>query len=218
MRPSAGLTYSTDIAVYPIFDEESDTNSATQREIAQGSVRRFTRGWLPSRVLTQYLTVRARSTSAALDVEPAGDSAPRVVNRLGTSIQELFLVDESGKLWWGEPTESGATVSLSTISSAEAARRLGAIHDINNLTFPPDWHSTTGQSRRLSRGYYNGSRTNTRIAPGYLMEESLSGIGVAGHKLPARSYIAIVDQSPEFELGLAEVSAHETHHVIVGQW
>jgi hypothetical protein len=37
-------------------------------------------------------------------------------------------------------------------------------------------------------------------------------------QLPARTYLAIVERSPEFELGLDEAADESSLHVIYGHW
>lgn len=230
LQPSRGLEFALDAQVYPIemFDEDGNErpdSARNVRKIEQGTTRRFTKGWLPARTVTQFLTVRARETSARLEVKPADKgSPPQVINHLGTRIQKLLVVAADGKCSWAEEISDGAMTQTVDILTVDGVANLRQAFVANALDFPPSW-----QDQRANSGLFNlgrGSRNAYRSSgysssfgdsPGALLEDGLSR--AAHNERPApRTYVAIVDRSPEFELGLDHVDSETGYHVIFGHW
>lgn len=223
LRPADGLSFAHDIAVYPVHPRSqiqgNDRNSLS-RELVQGEQQRhFTRGWLPSRVLTQFLTVRARSSPARLYVVPGEQESLQVVNQLGAHIKQLLVVDDDRRVWKGDTIDDLAGAVLAPIDRPAALKKLRQILELERLEMPADWLATSvyGGSLFRSRYYYDYSRELSGPI-GEPLEETLFYLIQSSEKLSPRTYVAVVDRSPEFELGLTETVSTGDLHVIVGQW
>lgn len=223
VRPSGGLAFPLDVAVYPVepSPDFNDYHNARSRDIVEGSARRFTRGWLPSRTLTQFLTVRARATTAKLEFAPAAaGELPQVTNRLGTRIEKLVVVAADGQCGSTDELADGGAAKLAAIPLANALEpMLRRPHA--QLEFPASWtgdnYGMFGLRRRGRPYYYSGYYPHRNTNPGATMEEAIEYIPL-NRALPPRTYVAIVERSPEFELGLEQATLEGGFHVIVGHW
>jgi hypothetical protein len=222
MQSSQPLEFPLDTEVYPIeaTPDFADYMGSRTRQIDEGHTRHFTSGWLPARTVTQFLTIRARATSAGLWVVPGEDkSPPRVTNRLGTRIEQLYLIGEDGECSFAEHVADGATINPTSIESASAEIKLNEILHRHRLEFPPAWRdNSSGVFGFNRRGrYYWGSTGVTVGSPGSLLEEGIQKAAKV-RSLPPRSYVAVVQQSPEFELGLRSANVEASFHLILGHW
>jgi hypothetical protein len=229
LQPSRGFEFSHETQVYPIelFDEDRKQSAPISRSIEQGTKRQFTKGWFPARTVTQFLTVRARKTPARLDVQPSSDgSPPQVVNRLGTRIEKLLIIDDQNKHSWAEEIAVDAKAQTKTIALVEGTDKLSTAFAANALEFPAAWRdqranrglfNLTRRGRNTYRRSYNYSSSSLGEPPGALLEEGLARTVNADQFMP-RTYIAVVERSPEFELGLDHVTSETGYHVILGHW
>jgi len=211
----------------------ADANSALEQ--------RLTEGWLKSRTPTQFITARVHKTTARLNVKPVGSgSPPQVTNYLGTPIKWLFIVDEDGNCFTANAVAAGALASLSPIESQSEA---GAGHFqrllAENQPQPPDIRGSDGRS---VFGLYQSARTYAQplqYGAGNAVYNQLGGSGPPLHeqdsgtlerelfdlvqqmikeKLPPKTYIAVVESSPEVELGTPSAREEASFHVIRGEW
>jgi hypothetical protein len=223
IAPSQGLQFSSDTAVYPIASSPDSGQSGLNsgRQVEEGSPRRFSRGWLPARTVTQLLTVRARSTKAQLKITPAADGGSmQLTNQLGTRIEQLLVVDENGKCNWAEAISPDAEAKLSPLDPAVASDKLTHSLFTHQLEYPPGWSAANFSSGVFGIGwrsrYYSRTYPSNRTV-GAFLEQGLAAIQEVDW-LPPRTYVAIVERSPEFELGLERVDDETSFHVILGHW
>lgn len=223
MRPSSGLEFSSATAVYPIeLDPDFDSyyQSSRERQVEQGRTRRFLDGWLQARVITQLYTVRARNTSARLDIAPSTiGGPPRVTNHLQTAIHHLLIIDESGKFAWGDGLADGASIEVQTLTRDAALTKVGSKLQAQRLKLPDDFAADrSGLFSFRRRSYYSyGNQTGYGHVLGNSLEAGMLRAMLVDD-LPPRSYVAVVERSPEFEPGLASTDSQGEFHVILGRW
>ncbi|MEE8452285.1 MAG: hypothetical protein V3R99_10235 [Thermoguttaceae bacterium] len=234
LAPSRGLIFSKDIAVLPL--EETPSNSdyssrALRRDVIWGENQWLASGWLSSRTPAQYLTIRSRSTGRGLDLIASDDTSgePSVKNRLGTPIKQLAICSEEGQWYWAENVAVGATQPLEPIALTTVRMRLNTANFDNQPTTPDGMDQRYrggifGMSRR-SRYWYRG-QSSALILPTQSTGRLERGIGSIGTSssydemspYEPRSYVAIVESSPEVVLGVASATEESGYHVILGKW
>jgi len=235
LAPSRGLTFAKDIAVLPL--EAIPPNSiyssrALRREVIWEENQWLASGWLSSRTPAQYLTIRSRSTGRGLDLIGSDNTSSEasVKNRLGTLIKQLAICSEKGQWYWAENVAVGATQPLESISLAAVRTRMNSANFDNQPTAPDGMDQRYrggifGMSRRSRQYYSYGNSNSTLIVPTQSvgrLERGIGSIGTSSYDEIApyepRSYVAIVEQSPEVVLGVASAREESSYHVILGKW
>ncbi len=129
---SAGLTFDSNTAVYPMEPDNTGLSQQPTREVVWTDEQRLPRGWLPARTASQLVTVRHRTSGARIDVtEAVGQPSPQAVNRLGCRIERLWLVDNGGQ-WF---RAQAPTMVNRRRSSASIGRAF--LHNGKRFTRPP---------------------------------------------------------------------------------
>lgn len=229
LAPGKGLTMPADIAMYPILPSwAGDSELGEDRELIwSANEAGLSQGWLNSRTPTQYLTVRSRKTPHKLDVLDAGDKL-RVINRLGTHIKTLLVINEKGKIYLGEGVAKDSTAGLKPIERADAVRRINRLITDNTPQAPAalaagDSELSALRSRSRYQMYgrnvsqYNSGRLSDNLAGDALAD--LAGLaGRPALELPPRSYVAITETGPEVEVGISYAKEEASFHVVLGKW
>lgn len=228
VTPFGGLTFPADVAVLP-FDFVPGESGARRQDMIWEDDQRLVSGWLPARTPTQLLTLRSRATEARLDIAPPGKDAAglEVTNRLGTRVESLVVCAEDGKCYTAEGIDPGAKAQLQEVAAADARTGTAKAYHANKLGYPPGLDpgrlqasSYRGYSRRYRFAYGVPSTVQATQDTGRL-EQALSALDPArssGRPLPPRSYLAIVEQSPEVVLGTPRAREEASFHVIRGTW
>ncbi len=229
LAPGKGLTMPADMVLYPIQPGWADNvNISEERAVAwNAGEARLTRGWLNSRTPTQYLTVRSRKSPHRLEVLDGGDKV-RVTNQLGSKIESLVVVNQSGILFFGEDIADTATAMLQPIERKDAIRRISRLISDSLPQAPPalatndaELMSLVGRSRyrRYTRYgvQYNAARLSDNLAGDAIA--NLAGLaGQPALELPPRSYVAITETGPEVETGISYAKEEDSFHLIEGKW
>jgi hypothetical protein len=243
LTPSGGLRFPADVAVHSLeaIPGESITSA---REVIWGENQWLWRGWLTARVPVQLLTVRSRKTDAGLDVIAAGGAGnpaegqsgtPSVRNRLGTRVEFLVVRAEDGQYYAADPVEAGQAAPLRPVSASLAEGDLRQRARDNAPALPH------GVDAAAMQRYYSGRRPSLRRirAMGFYvpwsrtrpiqgtsrleqaLDEATSPRGARSGPpmaLEPRSYLAIVEGSPEVVLGVDRAREQGGFHVIRGTW
>ncbi len=199
--------------------------------------QKLTDGWLNSRTPTQFITSRIRKTSAKLEIQPAADGQSlKVANHLATPILRLIVAGENGKYYAAEQIETGAVSTLSLVDEDRIALKtmVTALSESQprrpDLMVNHDNRSFFGLNGQRSYGQnVYGPGWNYRTSGGNepapmqstgILERSLTAIQeeLLSGQLPPRSYIAIVEHSPEMQLGAPSAHEEASLHVVVGSW
>jgi hypothetical protein len=224
LAPSAGLTFPVDVEVLPFEQEAQGDGSVSHRLVDWTSEgQRLPAGWMSSRTLTQYLTVRARKTAAELRIaaDPAG-GPPRVENRLGTRIIELLLIDEGGSPFVASDVAAGVKVNLRAADPNKDIVPLQKLIRDANPEIPDSVQ--TGNSYSFFGGFgvsyaqmYRGADDVSQITS--CLERGIGRtFAVASSGWKPRTYVAAVERSPEVALGVDDVEEQGSLHIIVGEW
>ena len=243
LSPSQGLTFPSDVAVYPFGQEPPPYRGGERRpkEITWqeadppgkgiGMNQHFSTDWLPSRTPTQFMTVRSRKTTATLGItQPVPGAAPKLANHLGTRIRSLVLTDAAGNYFGAGELEPEAAVTLAPLVTEQALKAIQKTLSENDLQLPGgaqmNWFQPSNNYYPRP-GYYapvtspqsDGSFqiTNSGPAPQHdsILERSLHDWT---QSLEPRTFVAIVERSPEVVLGLDSAREEASLHVVVGQW
>jgi hypothetical protein len=231
LAPGGGLTMPADVAIYPIIPSWNEYSAQSyvrgERGLRwEGDDAKLTRGWLRSRTPMQYLTIRSRKSPIKLELTPVRDRL-RVKNELGTQVEYLAVVDESGKFWSGEKLDVGKVTFLQPAKQADAASRFQKLVTSNAPQVPGALSSEDSQYASIQRQQWRMFGQNTSYAgeqslAANLANEAVTSLaGLAGGKelnLPPRSYIAVTATGPEVLYGMDGVEEQASFHVIVGQW
>ncbi len=223
LTPGGGLTFSDDVAVYPIPGVEGDYPEKGRRLSWHDNQQNLELGWLRSRTPTQFLTVRSRKSDRAVEVGAPTEKGLPVVNRLGTDVEMLIVCDREGQLYWSHELPEEGKVEAEPVTPAQAAsefrRRLAIEKPV-----PPPGLNTSHYRRR--RGYYR-ALSLSNIA-GYrpptfatsLMETAIENacqtLGLPEASLGPGGYLAIVPVCPEVELGTPSARCEDSFHLILG--
>ena len=234
LAPSEGLSFPRDTLVLPSDEFLPEIgSSASEREVVNaGDLRRLTKGWLASRTPTQLVTLTSRATKARVDIEE--DSAGvliSAINRLGSRIQVLGICDHAGKFWLAENVGEGDQANLT--ESTSRGIQVATQKPISDQAphFPEGYYfggsrgflGLRGASRTSYRTYgYSGNQSNGAGRHKSALERGINGAwqGFQGEPngLAPGSYVAIMDRSPELEIGLESSKEEEGLHVVHGKW
>ena len=217
-----------DMVMYPILPSwGGDDGGINRAMIWDANEALLTRGWLTSRTPTQYLMVRSRKTPHRLDVT-SGKGKMQIVNRLGTRIESLLVLDDSGKFFSGEGLASESRVALAPISRDDAVKRIVQLVRDNEPEMPAelsgsdrDFFGRRGRSTSRSFGRYRSQASDGQLNEN-LASRALSDLaGMNGRPaldLPVRSYVAVTTTGPEVETGISYAKEDASFHVVVGRW
>ncbi|HVV98958.1 MAG TPA: hypothetical protein VHB77_01390 [Planctomycetaceae bacterium] len=228
MAPSAGLNFSPDTAVLPIW--------APGEGFEYGSIdwtantQHLSAGWFHSRTLTQFLTIQHRGERGRIDlpVRGTGEKMP-ASNGLEWDVAVLVAVDADGRTWLGRSLPAGASTELAHVEPNEAQRALTeALADHESAVLAAEARNvnnlSTGETAPVSySGMYGGYRNdlvNAQFSTGDLQRRigELRTNRVDHLTSRPRSYIAILEQNPGIEMGLKRTTERAGFHVLFGTY
>ena len=224
LSPYSGMRFPNDVAVIPFEYLPSGDQSRT-RELIWEDDQRLTKGWLPSRTPTQFLTIRSRQTDAKLTItEPVEyPIAISVTNQLGTAVEQLLLRNKDGQYFWATNLAQNANGQAEPIDLGKARTLLRRSYSENAPAYPPGMDrsgpSNFSNSRQnRSRWRWMGAQPNLpQPNPQTSLMERVLAIG--GTKtLEPGTYLAVVQRSPEVEVGVEFAAEEAGFHVISGTW
>jgi len=234
LAPYGGLSFPRNVAVFPLEDLPPNhgvnryQQSGLRQEMFWGENQHLRSGFLASRTPTQYFTVRSRESRRGLVLaRPRG--RPEVVNQLGTPLHQVLMCDKDGQLYWAERVPADGTAELSPINLADARSNLSRVHRAHEPALPEGMRQyRRGGMFGFSRRRYWGWASNSAMVPPSqstsLMEKQLRLLttppaqGQADPLARPRSYVAVVEQSPEVPLGVSSAEEEESYHVVFGRW
>jgi hypothetical protein len=224
LAPGDGLTFSEDVAVYPIQAFMGDLASGN-RDLVWYQGQKLTNGWLRSRTPTQYLTVRSRKSQLGIDVGPAADAGLPIENRLGTEVELVVLRDQAGDLYWAKDLAEGAKTQATPVDPADAMAEIQEAIQGCKMVNPPGVDPANYQYSNSRRYYYYYAYSGDGPDPQpetCLMEDAIRGVARGSpsplSELTPGSYAAIVPFSPEVELGTPIARPEASLHLVFGSW
>ncbi len=233
LAPSGGLKFSDDVAAIALLPQTPDERHGELRSRTLSWLpgeQKLVSGWIASRAPTQLLTVRSRRSAAGLQVKLAAGGAPaQVENRLGVRVERLLLADAAGNHYRAESIAPDGTATLEAADLGVEGAWLGALYEQRRPADPSAFD-------RRNSGFVSGVRFrwvspwNNALPPATLQTSLLEreldwafrlvapGAGSKPPGLSPRSYLAIVERSPEVEYGVDSYEEEESLHLVVGRW
>jgi len=221
LAPSGGLRFSEGTAVFPLEYTPSETQWH-HHELSWDKDQWLASGWLTSRRPIQYLTVRSRASVNRLEIGETGAELT-LTNRLGTRIEQLLVRAKDGKYYWAADVPIDGAVQGSVVAPLVACQRLQETFTRRQPAFLPGIDRQAMQSNRnyRSRYYWIMRQINSPDpAQSTSLLEAALGQPRSGDdsRLTPGSYLAIVERSPEVELGTPVAKEQASFHVILGTW
>ncbi len=228
--PSAGMQFSRETAVYPVWPEHEEFESG---QVDWTNSQNLTSGWLRSRTRTQFLTVGHRTERGRLEVTSSSPDKLTVANGFEWGFEPLVVVNEQGRLFVGKSVPAGANIDLQPATEDE-------LKDVNEalqrhpLDLPAGlasagspsasfWGGPPGYRRGMYYGYgtaswhHNESLMETasvRLRSGAVVP---SGVRAEYSPVP-RTFYGLATQTPHVELGVPKVSEINSLHMVMGRW
>jgi hypothetical protein len=225
LTPSAGLSFSPDTAVLPIW---RDFATFTGGAIDWTGGQHLTTGWLRSRTQTQFETISHRPERGRLEFKPIQNgNLLEVSNGLEWDLDQLVVKDEGGRLYYGAKIPTGGATQLQHIQPADL-ESLADVLDNNPLIAPDgvtgdDYSPFSGGRRRMYRAMIYGAPDTPTNFSRSLLESRLQQLRhpadepVRGGMSP-QTYLAVVKQNPGIELGVERTTQYGGVHVILGYY
>lgn len=230
--PSAGMQFSRETAVYPIWPENEEFESG---QVDWTNSQNFTSGWLRSRTRTQFLTVGHRTERGRLEVTSPGADKLTVANGFEWGFEPLVVTNEQGRRFVGKSVPAGASIDLQPATDEELKEVAAALrrHPLElpsglasagspSATF---WGGPTHYRRGMYYRYGYGNVTWHHHES--LMEQAwlrlISGAVVPGGvntefaPVP-RTFFGLATQTPHVELGVSKATEINSLHAVMGRW
>lgn len=227
LTPGGGLRFPADVAVLRFDYVPTDVHQRRQ-DMTWDKDQRLTSGWLAARTPAQLLTLRSRPAEAGLAIARPKQDGPglEVSNRLGARVQKLLVCGEDGRWYWAEEVERDATVRAEPIEPASAVQMLRQAHQANQPEYPPGLDRvnlgnpySVGYRPYPYRSAFSAASVSQQTSRLESALEVLRSAGSGGQGgMPPRSYVALVDESPEVVLGTPAAREEAGFHVILGTW
>jgi hypothetical protein len=235
MAPSGGLLFPDDVVAVPLTPNDDDSSSMPMRQTMVWSdhTQRLASGWLASRTPGQFITVRSRKSEAGLRILPArGQVGPQIENALGTRVIRLLLADDDGKHYHAVDLAAGARAALEPVEPGVEQTAMQEFVSEHLPGLPQGFVPPSASTFRGRRRYYYMAASNNSL-PAAALGSSRLEIGLrdatagadrggtsktAGAPLAPRSYIALVERSPEVVFGVDNPREEDSLHVVVGSW
>lgn len=232
LAPSRGLRYPTDTAVYPLeqVPHGQYRSGWGARELHWGEQQRLQRGYIASRVTSQFVAVRSRSSNAGLRFTDGTGQNPTTLreNQLGADIKLVFLRDKRGDYLRGKDIPDGGQGPLSPTTRSHACSELHMCLHNNRPAVPkgfdPSDFREAIQFGVSQYGYWGTDYTLSRpsVATSVLEQNLRKLQGFTGESLEISpvpgSYVAIVSRPSEVPVGIEDADEVASFHVMTGTW
>ena len=173
------LFFHADTEITPLLSNNSQIGGVI--DLTRG--QELKNGWVRSRQPFYYQVRKIETRRERLNVSPVGD-AFEIVNGLGGTIRELYLVDNSGRVFDARAVEAGSKALLQaskvTISTTE-----------------PEWYLFYGLDMTLEENgwkpLFEASNNGMKLRPGFWMAvlDSAPFMEMKGHKSVRTSSLVI---------------------------
>ena len=222
IAPSGGLRFPVDAVVHPLVQVPNYDFQASQRRTNwEESEQLLARGYMQSRVLSQFLVIRSRATPIGLNIEPTADGF-QVQNRLGAKIRQLYLVGDDSSVYGGTDIPAGSSAALRAEPDvAVASGALSALANEHPLRVPDGFTEDSYEDLvRMNAnysyryGYYNDE---TQLSPRTSILERQIAAATSLQKLGPRTYVAFVDGCGEVPIGV-QGEEQDSLYIVTGEW
>ena len=228
--PSAGMQFSRDTAVYPIWPESEQFESG---QVDWSNSQNLTSGWLRSRTRTQFLTVGHRTERGRLEVTSPSPDKLTVANGFEWGFEPLVIVNEQGRLFVGKSVPVGTSIDLQAATEDELKDVVSALQRYP-LELPtglanagsPSANFWGGPPHRRGAMYYGYGSVNwhhheSLIELAWLRLKSGAvvpgGVNAEASPMP-RTFYGLATQTPHIELGVPKATEINSLHTVMGRW
>jgi hypothetical protein len=223
ITPSAGLQFSPDTVVQPVWRDGSGFESGN---VDWTDTQHWTRGWLRSQTAAQFQTIAQRAERGRLDVKPASAGEVEVANGLAWEIAVLLVIDDAGRPYSGQKLPAGGTLKLAEATAEDLALLTSALA-ADQLKAPPGAEAAgSGAFDRRHNRSWAGSYGEPHLPLSFSTSQLESGLkllakpvqrGTQDHFSP-RTYLAVIKENPGIELGIEHTRAAPGLHVVLGYY
>lgn len=218
VAPSAGVKFSPDCAVYPIWPQTAGFEGGTLDWSSNS--QQFTRGWLRSKTWTQFMTVDAREERGRIELaQPSADGKTlRASNGLTCGLKLLLVRTPGGEIYLGRDLPPGASADLQLDTTGAGAREYADLSQVAEWKYPDgldhNQQSAMRDFRAMRRGYYYSSNTMPSLtsSPMYQTSSTRDFQSQPG-KLVFRG---ICDRNPGVPVGIENTRVVNDIHYIGG--
>jgi hypothetical protein len=224
MTPSAGLKFSPDTVVLPVWRDPSGFESGN---VDWTNTQHWARGWLRSQTAAQFETIALRAERGRVEVKPGGPDKVEVANGLAWEIDVLLVIDDAGRAYLGRNLPAGGTLRL-TVASPEDLAALSRAFEADQLKAPRGADVTgSGPFQRPRHRAWKPPPPGEPQGPLTFSTSQLeAGLKLlakttqttAADKLRPRTYLALVSENPGIELGIERTRATPGLHLVLGYY
>ena len=228
INPSLSLSFSHNTAVLPVWPTDQ---TYEQGETDWTDTQLMQSGWLRARTRTQFSTINHQTQRGRLTIEKNG-SEITVANGLEWGVRALLVFDkDSNVLTTGDiPAGGEATLNDRRVNKQAQLDDLSVFREMmqefpvekveeqNNAIPPEVWEM---RDRRRNRwGRRNRVRSANVDFVTSLMEREMTKYEVLSSSMVGRpgSYVAVLGQNPNIDLGIEGTDEQNGIHVLVGYY
>jgi hypothetical protein len=228
--PSAGMQFSRDTAVYPIFPENEEFESG---QLDWTNTQALTSGWLRSRTRTQFLTVGHRTERGRLEVTASGSDTLTVANGFEWGFAPLVVTNDQGQVFVGKNVAAGDSIVLQ-LATEDELRDVATALMRHPLELPAGLSdggvtgSLSGAPRRSMRSYayWRGVNISYHHQESQMEQVWLRlrtgavppGTETALNSRDPRTFYGLATQAPHIELGVPKATEVNSVHLVMGRW
>ena len=219
LSPSSGLKFSPQTAIFPVWSDDEGLRGGV---VNWTETQHLTRGWLPARTITQFVTNVHRPERGRLEVQtPKGDKLT-VSNGLSRGLKQLVVKADDGKLYSGQNIPAGAQAELQLLQTSDQVD-LVQLLDTSPLQFPDGFSggSPFDTAVRMRRYGYSAAQEVGRESSfnSSLMEQQIQQFRqLQSGNPPSRTYYGVFDSNPGIELGISGSSEQNSLFLVIGKY
>jgi hypothetical protein len=212
LAPYDGLRFSNESAVFPILPPNALSGLFT---VDSTQDQHLTNGWLPSRVMSQFVIVTRRKERTRVEVSRTSNGKDlQFSSSLPWKLRYLLLIDENGDEYYGENIRAGESVTLRIATSDDCKRmRDLAVSDqpampseISDIWQNPGWRYN---SPRYGEQFTTKSQHERLLGSLYTLQRPF---------VEPRHFMAILSERPGLEQGTASVPSVKDLNVLIGDY
>ncbi|HTI52212.1 MAG TPA: hypothetical protein VL475_14715 [Planctomycetaceae bacterium] len=222
LAPSAGLRFSPETAVLPIWKDDFELESGT---VDWTETQALTNGWLRSRTRTQFETIVHRDERGRIEFSAtSADTPPDAANGLAWEIDTLVVRDGQGRIFSGRKIPAGGSLTLHPLEPGDLKTLTEAVSQFPLKAPPGAENEPSPFNYRTRRSWMYGYAGGARVSfSNSLLETGLQRLTRADRPfseggLAPRSYFATFRENPGIELGIERTIPRDGVHVLLGSF
>lgn len=211
--PARGLNFDPATAVFPIIPPN---RSQQAWQVNWSDNQQLRSGWLRSRTLTQFLLVTPREQRGRVEFR-SGKETPELLNGLEWELGFTLVRDDSNQVWVAESVLPGQSASLRIATQDDFNRfqnflkdpETGFDGDVTQYDSDPFYYRGYGYNYDPVQSDIYSQSQQERLIKEWLnpraQEDQLQ-----------RTYLSVLPQGPQLDLGLSHTRERGSIHVLLG--